>query len=238
MYKRLFRQAMKELLQLQDPVIPGYMDYPLEGKWLLWLTEILPEGSLAVEVGSLCGKSSRYLAVGTYLSGSRLICVDPWKGLPEDKTGQWADMTHEETLNIWRTIMDQSLLHEPVLLEHVKPLRTTSQDAAKHWRDGKIDLLFIDGDHERATQDYEDFLKHLSDHAVVLLDDIHDRRYGLTNPAACAQQMLREGWKPLGTIGKIGALTRDPEYWSIRSQGWSDQTGDQGWWGSWQNRIG
>ena len=83
-----------------------------------------------VEIGSYCGRSSSVLAGVVRESGGHLTCVDPFitaaPGIPDVKA--------ECLKHLNKTGADFTLLD------------TTSEEAVKQHK-GKIDFLFVDGDH-------------------------------------------------------------------------------------------
>jgi predicted O-methyltransferase YrrM len=112
-------------------LIPGYL-HPLEARFLFWLASRVPEGGLALEIGSFKGKSSVSLAAGLKPS-ARLACIDTWQNqaMPYDSP---VDVLPEFLLNVesYRNVIETH--------------RGTSVEVAAEWC-RPFDLLFIDGDH-------------------------------------------------------------------------------------------
>lgn len=225
---------------MQDPTYPGYFS-SRQGEMLLLLASLCPPKSTIVEIGSLMGKSTRWLAIGAMLSGSRLICIDPFRGLgDEDEAGHWDNMTEEDTKNIFQTMLNQSLLHDPEIWQNIKIVRETSNVAAKKWNHGKIDMLFIDGLHTRAIQDYEDFMPHLQKWAMVAQDDVSPMAtelYGVNGPLGLHMMLQREGWQVYAQAELDVAYVRDREFWELARERVSDCNRPHGNWAFWENRF-
>jgi hypothetical protein len=98
-------------------------------------------GSIFVEVGSWKGKSSAYMATEIINSNKdiQFFCVDTWKGSIE----------HEgmELGNLYETFLNNM---KP-LESYYFPLKITSIEASKKFKDNSLDFVFLDASHE-----YED----------------------------------------------------------------------------------
>ncbi len=121
--------------------------------------ELKPQ--VIVEVGSYLGASSSFMAqaaIGTN-PNCRLHCIDTWQNdaMPEGSRDTFAEFTHN-------TLRYQSVIHA---------IRKRSDDAARNFNE-KIDLLFIDGDHEYegVKLDWDCWSPHLKDNATIVLHDI------------------------------------------------------------------
>lgn len=125
---------------------------------LLRLARAVPEGGVAVEIGSYLGASSCFLAMGLRKHSGRLYCVDTWQN--ESMTEGERDTFAEFSANI-----------EPYR-DILVPLRGRSEVLGREFRE-KISLLFIDGDHsyEAVSRDFFTWLPQLADPAVVALHD-------------------------------------------------------------------
>jgi predicted O-methyltransferase YrrM len=112
-------------------VLDGYL-HPLEGRFLYWLARNVPDGGLALEVGSYKGKSSCCLAAGLR-KDARLACVDTWMihALPYDLTTDMMPL-----------FLESSSSYRKMIETH----RGLSAAVAASWN-RPIDLLFVDGDH-------------------------------------------------------------------------------------------
>ena len=233
-------------LSVQDQFTGGWLFFQ-EGMLLLNLAALVPEGGTMVEVGSFTGKSARYLALGGLWSRSFLYCVDPFEGWGEGEEKQGNGKTLEHRVapiyaagllatfghNLYSAFGEEDS-------QHIIPVPRKSEYAAKNWgfvsypsrltrmgpryTPGKIDLLFLDGNHERCQEDVDDWLRHLHDHALVVLHDVDNTgRYGPNGPDNTALRMLQGGWKAYGRQINTLALTRQPEFWQLRAEALRDQ---------------
>ncbi len=90
------------------------------------LTGTLSPGCVAIEIGTREGYSASITARNVEKAGGCLYVVDPW-----------------ETLDVFRKFRDNMKLMNLT----VYPLVMKSVDAARIFKDGVLDFIFIDGDH-------------------------------------------------------------------------------------------
>lgn len=111
--------------------IPGWM----EPEELVWLKEQADRFERVLEVGTWKGRSAYALAQ----SGAQVWTVDHFQGSRAERRG-----AHQEAVG-----GDVGSLAEASLAgTGVKILRMDSTEAARLFRDGELDMVFIDGDHE------------------------------------------------------------------------------------------
>lgn len=115
-------------------------------------------GGTAVEIGSYLGASSCFIAAGCRRAGAHLYCVDTWQN----------DAMSEGPRDTWSEFVANTRRHR----SRITPIRRSSMEAAKLFQ-GRIDLLFVDGDHRRAAVcgDLRAWLPHLSRGGWVALHD-------------------------------------------------------------------
>ena len=96
-------------------------------------------GSKFVEVGSWKGKSAAYMAVEIANSNKDIefYCVDTWEGSVE----------HEGMQELPK-LYDIFLSNMKPLEKHYFPLKISSLDAVKKFKDESLDFVFIDASHE------------------------------------------------------------------------------------------
>lgn len=133
-----------------------------------------------VEIGSFKGQSTCYLGWGANErldGGAHVWAVDPWDlpGNPYGKHG-YSRAEVRETFN--RQISAAGLSGR------VTPVQGFSVDVARSWHAivgieaPAIGLLYVDGDHERASvlADFREWRKHLAPRAVIAFDDWGTKR--------------------------------------------------------------
>lgn len=121
----------------------------------------------AVEIGSWIGESSIF--IGSKVSNV-LYCVDPWELMKDQKYFQsYVDMKDK--------IYDQfisNIIHSN-LLNKIIPIKAKSEVAVKSFNQ-KIDLLYIDGDHDynHVKHDILEWSKKLKPNGIICGDDWGD----------------------------------------------------------------
>lgn len=114
-----------------------------------------------VEIGSYLGASSSFMARAAQAAAPncRLYCVDTWQNdaMPEGQRDTFAEFSRN-------TRAYQAM---------IRTLRQKSDVAAQDFGE-KIDLLFIDGDHEYegVKLDWESWSPWLDDNATVIMHDV------------------------------------------------------------------
>lgn len=125
--------------------VEGFL-HPLEGYALLLLAEHGPGAGAVVEIGSYLGRSTCFLAFGVKrASRPAVTAIDHFGGSPEHQAGG----SHESGVLVAEgTTYNQFLrnIDTAGVAQHVRPIRASSTEAARGWRE-PIRLLFIDGDH-------------------------------------------------------------------------------------------
>lgn len=122
--------------------------------------------SSVVEIGSYLGASAVALSAGlsSGRTGGRIYCIDTWNNDAMSE-GNQDTMTH-------------FLSNTKEYSSYINPIRGWSTDQKVVNRvvqqAGRIDLLFIDGDHsyDGALADWNTYKPFLSEHAIVVMHDI------------------------------------------------------------------
>jgi Methyltransferase domain len=129
--------------------------------------------STFVELGTHYGNS--YFAFAQSIERNGVECaayaVDTWEG--DDHSGRYGDEVFVAVSN-----------HNGSSYGHFSSLiRSTFDEAQRHFDDGEVDLLHIDGHHsyESVRHDFEMWLPKLSNRAVVLFHDVavRERDFGV-----------------------------------------------------------
>ena len=102
------------------------------------VVKLFPSGSKFVEVGSWKGKSSAYMAVEIANSNKDIefYCVDTWQGSKEHLNIDLSDL-YDTFINNMKS-----------LDKYYLPLKLSSLEAAKKFKDNSLDFVFIDASHE------------------------------------------------------------------------------------------
>jgi GT2 family glycosyltransferase len=131
---------------MADPIphyfhsVPGWFDWP---DLYEQLVAGLPSGSHVVEVGAWKGQSAAFMGVEIANSGKdlRYDVVDTWEGSP-DEPDHLADPDVQNG-----RLYDVFLANTAPVRQYVRPIRSTSVEAASSYPDASLDVVFIDGDH-------------------------------------------------------------------------------------------
>ena len=132
-----------------------------------WLVEAL-RPRVVVELGTHHGFSYFVFcqAVRQLRLDARCYAVDTWTG--DEHAGFYGEDVFERVRGH----------HDRHYSSFSALMRTTFNDAARHFDDGSIDLLHIDGRHryEDVKNDFETWRPRLSDRSIVLFHDTNVRR--------------------------------------------------------------
>ncbi|MFY9588467.1 MAG: class I SAM-dependent methyltransferase [Actinomycetota bacterium] len=123
-----------------------------------------PGDTVVVEIGSWKGRSTVALGLGLRAhGGGKLYAVDPLVPSPMDGPGGIEARFQEFLGN----------LESAGVRDLVEPVREMSHDARPRFDGRRVDVLFIDGDHDYAAvlQDIDDWMPLVPDGAVVALND-------------------------------------------------------------------
>lgn len=125
-----------------------------EGRHLGWLASQVPKGGLIVEIGTLFGRSTSFIATGAK-KDVRVYAIDCWEG------------THYH-----RMIQAVEYFTKLDLMSKIKIIKGYSTKVAKSFN-GTIDMLYIDADHsyESVKADYKAWYPFLNVGGIVAFHD-------------------------------------------------------------------
>ncbi len=112
-----------------------------EGRWYARLARGL-RGGVFVEVGSWKGRSTSFVGPVCNANGTRLVCVDHWKG-SDDKLRE-----HYETTLAVEDVEATFRENMRALGITVEVLAEPSLVAAARFEDASVDRVFLDGSHD------------------------------------------------------------------------------------------
>jgi predicted O-methyltransferase YrrM len=147
-----------------------------------------------VEIGSYRGRSTVFLGLGS-LDGAKvqIYAIDPHKNFIGVLGGIFSPK-------------DRTKFYETMLYHHcseiVALINLSSECITPTWKD-PVSLLWIDGDHSYASvkQDFDCWLPHLQNDAIIAFDDATDPNLG---PKKLIKELLdTHRFEEIGTIGKI-----------------------------------
>ncbi|WP_437798408.1 class I SAM-dependent methyltransferase [Sorangium sp. So ce693] len=144
-------------------------------------------GGAMVEVGSWKGLSTAYVGRLAAKNGVALHCVDTWGGSSDKYADRYrAMLAAEDVPGAFRANMAALGIQPDVL-------RMASTDAAARFADASLDLVFLDGSHDRAAvlADLEAWWPRLKPGAVLAGHDHNEDHAGVME--AVAHFMSRAG---------------------------------------------
>jgi predicted O-methyltransferase YrrM len=165
--ERLFQNSLLNSSMFDTPsdlVDSAWLEH---GNFAFWLIEEL-QPRVVVELGTHNGFS--YLAFCQSVSKLKLdtkcYAIDSWQG--DEHTGAYTG----EVLTQLRDLHDQKYSAFSTLMPML------FDEAIRHFADGSIDLLHIDGWHTYSAvkHDFESWISKLSDRAVVLFHDVNAKQ--------------------------------------------------------------
>lgn len=191
---------MSELTALSLPIdihsVKGFLSQA-EGEALFACAAALPPESVAVEIGSYCGKSTVYLGLGCQAANSRLMAIDHHRGSEEHQPGEMfydSQLTDEtgafSTLASFRRTMTEAALNDVVI-----PVLSTSAQFARVWQ-GPLGLVFIDGGHslDAALLDYRSWAGFIEPRGYLAIHDVYpDSETGGQAPITVYRLALASG---------------------------------------------
>lgn len=124
--------------------IPGWFDYA--DLYAAWVRQ-LADGAHVVEVGGWKGKSAAYMGVEIANSGKRIRydVVDTWQGSADEPI-------HQDDPDVQNgRLFDVFLANTAPVSEFIRPIRSTSVEAASSYDDASLDAVFLDGGHDTAS---------------------------------------------------------------------------------------
>jgi predicted O-methyltransferase YrrM len=165
------RRAPDEEVMYEANGVKGFLT-DADGDFLFRHAKQCPPNAVIAELGSFMGLSSVIFANGlirTRNLNGRIYCVDTWRGSKE----------HTEREEVKQdTLYDIFLrnVREAGVAGFIHPLRMPSVEAARKFRDGSLDLLFIDADHSEAAclADLEAWYPKVRPGGVILGHDCYE----------------------------------------------------------------
>ncbi len=180
MYRSRFSHPIKhrffEFLyghKFDEATVPGYLR-PSEGAMLYVWASGLPERSAIVEIGVLNGRSTCFLTAGARKSGSTVYSIDPFDSdiQRQERESISAELHKKKSKDEVMHLLEREGLDENVVL-----IEGFSLDVARDW-ERPIDFLWIDANHDQATQDYRAWRRFLRNGSRVAFHDAIPRYYG------------------------------------------------------------
>jgi MMP 1-O-methyltransferase len=147
-----------------------------EGRWYARFARGLTGGTF-VEIGSWKGRSTSFIAAVCKANGTRLVCVDHWKGSNDGLAEKYAEtLAQEDVEQTFRANMQ-------ALGAEVDVLAEPSLVAAERFPKKSIERIFLDGSHDGPSvrEDLRAWSTRLADGGILAGHD-----YDHKHEALCA----------------------------------------------------
>lgn len=170
------------------------------------IAESLPMNApVVVEIGSWLGKSSLVLAKGIKNKrGAKLYCIDPFNADGDDSSA----VTYAKIMSSLETSLTEKFIHnmrKNHIFGVVEMLQGYSYDFVDSFSK-KIDLLFIDGNHEyRAVlRDFLDWSSLVQPQGIIAFHDV-TKKEGCEGPWLAIERYIRGNpqWKDLKLVDTL-----------------------------------
>lgn len=201
----------------------GMLSLP-EGVLLYKLAQSLKQGSVILEVGCYGGLSTAYLLAGSKDNKAMVYSIDPFdKDLEKQKSylkrskdkgycrGELPMLDNKPSKNDVEKRLKQKGFESFILIEGY------SNEVFKNWNK-KIDLLWIDGDHNynQVKRDFMSWSKYLRKGGIIAIDDANkkdDSEYwnmGLIGPTKVVGEFIKEpNWISIGRVDAMVYATKN-----------------------------
>ncbi len=171
-----------------------------EGAMLRHWAAQLPRDAVVVEIGCYGGLSTSYLASGCGPRGGHVYAIDPFDTQLEREAAEGDGLVALEGKPSRERVRER--LARAGLADCVTLLTGFAEQVVTTW-DRPIDMLWIDGNHDRAWEDYQDWAGHLKGGSRLALHDAHPK-LGYPQVAEAARQIFSdERWTRLEHVKSI-----------------------------------
>ena len=178
----------------------GYLS-EREAGFLYWAARNWPVEGPIIELGSLEGRSTLVFALG----GRCVHAVDAWSSDVGDISALRKQRTPEESYARFKHNLENAGVASMVVTH-----RGRTDTIGMSWHTIAA-ILYIDAGHgyEDISRDLVVWLPHLHRHGLLLMHDVLGHGYrGVTRAAS---ELLRHGWRVVGSAGSLVAFTRSAE---------------------------
>ena len=191
--------------------IKGFMPAN-EGKALLRWAEKFSNFGPILEIGTYCGKSSLYLALGAQKTDQYVFTIDHHQGSEEHQ------LNEEYFDNEIYDFSKKRVNTFPLLIKNINklnvknivPIVSESKKSSFNWKTN-LGMLFIDGGHsfESANNDYECWESKIAEGGCLAIHDIfEDPNDGGQAPFQIFQKALRNNYKVYEQVDTLICLIK------------------------------
>ena len=154
--------------------IPGWD--PIVAIYKKWLETPPRTGAVVVEVGVALGRSLSFIAdwcLANQRTDIEVWAVDSWCHHEPNGEQQTMASVAGGDFSLYVKMM---LEHDPKAFEFIRPIRATSERAARMFEPGSVDLVLIDADHtyQGCMTDIRAWLPKIRSGGIIGGDDHHE----------------------------------------------------------------
>jgi predicted O-methyltransferase YrrM len=190
--------AMSEAVKGAENIAGWYTIDRLRALELLARSSVGYKGKV-IEVGTWLGRSAYVLAYAASLNDGELICVDTWRGLPQDPTDPRYEIARHTNL-LAEARRNLSLFGDKVRFEVGE-----SSIVLPSFPSGYADLVHLDGDHSHPVidEDVESGWRILRPGGVLCGDDYDET----------------DVWQAVASLGITPDVYKEKLWWVVKSTG-------------------
>ncbi len=161
------------------------------------------------EIGTWKGRSAYVFASAAKENNGLVYCIDPFNG-DGDRPSKRSYQEKIQSLTIPLKNLFENTMKYYSLLDRIITIPLPSQEARLIFKETKIDLLFIDGNHdyEAVKKDYELWSPLISSNSVIVLHDVG--AVHVSGPKKVWEECVLNNhiWKNAKIIGEMGIATK------------------------------
>ena len=158
-------------------IIKGFLSSE-EGECLYNASKLASNLGSILEIGSYCGKSTIYLALGCRKNGKVVFTIDHHKGSEEHQIGELfhdPDLVSTQTGEVDSFLEFRKNICDMGVENNIVPIVAKSSVVAAGWQT-PLAMIFIDGGHslEAALDDYRNWSQFLLKGGFLAIHDVFD----------------------------------------------------------------
>jgi len=171
--------------------------------------QIKSPNPIICEIGTWKGKSTYVFASAIKNKHGKVYAIDPFNG---DGDGASKDTYQEEVKKMGLTLLDNfnNTIARYGLSNHIEVLPMLSEYARQKFSESKIDLLFIDGNHEYESvkKDFDLWTSLIVPEGIIVLHDV--KAIHVDGPKRVMDECLinNSSWKNVRIVGEMGVATK------------------------------
>jgi predicted O-methyltransferase YrrM len=167
---------------------------PRERLGLFYIARRAPANARALEIGSQVGSSALFLCAGLKQKRGHLYCVDTWMNdtMPDGRHDNYR----------------QFIENTKAFADMITPIRKRSETLSRSDFSGKLDLAFIDGNHdeEAVRSDFARVSELIKPGGVVALHDLNSYYPGVG--IVIGEALASGNWQLLGYVDALGWIKK------------------------------